>query len=476
MTRQTALLFILPFLFFYGCRNTTPASVWETVYPEIEKRIQPPVFRQTEYNILDFKAVPNQDTVLNHKAINQAIERCHAEGGGRVIIPAGIWHTGPITLKSNVELHLDDQAILLFTTDLSQYPLALTRWEGVDCYNYQPMIYARGEKNIAITGHGIIDGGATVEDWWSMNGNPRFGWKEGFVSQKIGRPVLFDWNERSVPIEERRLGDGYGMRTTLINFYDCENILIENITLLRSPFWSLHPLLCRNITVRGVHFENEGPNGDGCDPESCRDMLIEGCYFDTGDDCIAIKSGRNNDGRRWNVPSENIIVRNCVMRDGHGGVVIGSEISGGCRNLFVENCEMDSPQLERVIRIKTSNCRGGVVENVYVRHVRAGQCVEAVLKINLVYEPNERCATKVNPIVRNVFLEDVSCEQSRYGVMITALEDAVNVSNIELKECHFNGVEQGYFLSGEAQKIHFGNVFINGEKIAEGQNPETGIL
>ncbi|WP_064974717.1 glycoside hydrolase family 28 protein [Alistipes provencensis] len=465
--RLAILFLLLPNLFLAGCRGNSPASAWETVYPQIEKRIHPPVFRRADYNILDFGAVPDRDTVLNHPAINRAIERCSTEGGGRVIIPAGVWHTGPITLKSGVDLHLDERAVLLFTSDLQHYPLAETRWEGVECYNYQPMIYARGQKNIAITGRGVIDGGATVNDWWSMNGSPRYGWKEGIVSQKIGRPVLFDWNERRVPVEERRLGDGYGMRTTLLNFYECENILVENVTLLRSPFWSFHPLLCRNVIVRGVHFENNGPNGDGCDPESCRDMLIEGCYFDTGDDCIAIKSGRNNDGRRWNVPSENIIIRNCIMRDGHGGVVIGSEISGGCRNLFVENCEMDSPQLQRVIRIKTSNCRGGVTENVYIRNVHAGTCVEAVLKINLVYEPGEQCAAKADPIVRNIFLENVTCEKSRYGVMVTALENSANVSDIHLTGCRFNGIERGNFLSGQARDIRFSDTFINGIQCTE---------
>ena len=166
-----------------------------------------------------------------------------------------------------------------------------------------------------------------------------------------------------------------GLRPQMVNLNQCEGILIEDVTLLRSPFWVIHPLLSTDITVRGVHINNDGPNGDGCDPESCDRVLIENCYFNTGDDCIAIKSGRNNDGREGGQgrfagkPSKNIIIRNCKFNNGHGGVVIGSEISGGCQNVFAENCEMDSPSLDRVLRIKTNSCRGGIIENINMRNM-----------------------------------------------------------------------------------------------------------
>lgn len=168
--------------------------------------------------------------------------------------------------------------------------------------------------------------------------------------------------EDGVDMDERRFGPEDGLRPQLINFNQCDGILIENVTLLRSPFWVIHPLLSKNVVVRGVHINNDGPNGDGCDPESCDGVLIENCFFNTGDDCIAIKSGRNNDGRLWERPSENIIIRNCEMQNGHGGVVIGSEISGGCRNVYAENNKMDSPNLDRVVRIKTNTCRGRVMK------------------------------------------------------------------------------------------------------------------
>ncbi|MCM1355327.1 MAG: glycoside hydrolase family 28 protein [Staphylococcus sp.] len=441
------------------------ANAWSELYPEIEKMIKAPEFRDKDYPIFKYGKKSDTKGYLYTELINKVIDRCSREGGGRVIIPAGTWLTGPITLKSNVNLHLEEGATLLFTSDLKEYPVVRTRWEGVDCYNYQPMVYAYEQENIAITGKGTLDGGGTRENWWAMCGAVHFGWKEGIVSQRIGRPVLLEWNEKGVPVEQRRLGDGYGMRVQLVNPMMCKNVLIEGVTMLRSPFWVIHPALCDNVIVRNVHVQNDGPNGDGCDPDACKNVLIEGCYFDTGDDCIAIKSGRNRDGRDGR-PSENIIVRNCQMKNGHGGVVVGSEISGGYRNLFVENCRMDSPKLDRVIRIKTNNCRGGIIENIYVRNVEVGQCKEAVLKINLIYDQKEICNRAYAPVVRNVFLDNVNCNKSKYGVFIDAYDDRCNVSNIEVKNSNFNGVETGAFrLNGQAQDVRFSNLSINGQKV-----------
>lgn len=455
-------------------------KAWNDVYPQIEARIKAPTFRDKDYNILDFdktakkkkgkKATAKPADFLYTDMINGAIKKCNAEGGGRVVVPAGTYLTGPIHLLSNVNLHLEEGATLLFTFDLSKYyPMVETRWEGMDCYNYSPMIYAYKQENIAITGKGTIDGGASRDNWWGMVGNERWGWKPGMETQRKGRRILMEWNESGVDVFERRMGQGYGMRVQLVNPVDCKNVLIEDVTMLRSAFWVMHPLRCENVTVRGVHVQNDGPNGDGCDPESCKDVLIERCYFDTGDDCIAIKSGRNRDGLRWAKPSENIIVRDCYMKNGHGGVVVGSEISGGYKNLFVENCKMDSPELERVIRIKTNTCRGGVIEDIYVRNVEVGQCKEAVLKINLDYEPKEICKRAYPPTVRNVYLENVNCQKSKYGVYIIGLEDKCNVYDIEVKDCNFNGVAEGNKLTGEFKDVVFDNLKINGVQAVYGK-------
>ncbi len=431
----------------------------------IEKQIKRTSFPQQTYNITDFGALPEQPDTPCHDAINRAILVCNQNGGGTVLIPKGNFYVGPITLKSNVNLHLEEGATLRFLTDSKLYfPAVLTRWEGLDCYNARPLIYAYGETNIAITGKGVIDGQGANENWWAMCGVSQYGWKPGMISQNNGaRRRLLEWGETSTPIHQRVFTPEDGMRPQLINLYGCNTILIEGVTLLNSPFWVIHPLFCESMIVRGVHIFNRGPNGDGCDPESSKNILIENCLFDTGDDCIAIKSGRNADGRKWNIPSENIIIRNCKMKNGHGGVVIGSEISGGYRNLFVENCEMDSPELDRVIRIKSNSCRGGVIENIYVRNITVGQCKEAVLKINLQYENNEPCDRSFPPIVRNVYIKNITCQSSNYGVLINGLPDVTNIYDIRVEDCHFNNVtKSGCFLSG-AKDVQLNNLYINGE-------------
>ncbi|MBE6287831.1 MAG: glycoside hydrolase family 28 protein [Mediterranea massiliensis] len=434
---------------------------------KIEKAIKQTKFPDRTFLITDFGAQPDTPESPCHEAINLAILKCSLEGGGKVVIPKGTFYTGPLTLKSNVNLHLSEGAVLKFDTDQSLYfPGVLTRWEGVDCYNAHPLIYAYGETNIAITGKGIIDGQGSKETWWPMCGAAKYGWKEGMIAQRNGgRERLLMYAETSTPIYKRQMTPEDGLRPQLINLHSCHTILIEDVTLLNSPFWVIHPLFCESLIVRGVTVFNRGPNGDGCDPESCKNVLIENCTFDTGDDCIAIKSGRNQDGRKWNIPSENIIVRNCFMKNGHGGVVIGSEISGGYRNLFVENCRMDSPDLDRVIRIKTSTCRGGLIENIFVRNITVGQCREAVLRINLQYENREKCNRGYTPTVRNVHLKNVTCEKSQLGILIIGLEDNNHVHNISVEDCRFNNVSKnGNNISG-AKDVKFKNLYINGNLV-----------
>ena len=434
---------------------------WEKLYPRILKQIVTPTFKDATYNIAEYGAVPDSSGFLCHQIINSTINLCSSEGGGIVLIPNGVWHTGPIVLKSNVNLHIAEGGVLLFNTDVTLYPKVLTRWEGMDCYNTSPMIYAYEQENIAITGKGTIDGGASRENWWGMRR------LVAIPGQELrGRALLMKWSESNTPVDERTMAPEDNLRPQLINLYKCKKILIQDLTLTRPAFWTIHPLLCENLTVKGVTMHTQGaPNGDGCNPESCKNVLIEKCIFSTGDDCIAIKSGRNNDGRKWNIPSENIIVRNCRMQNGHGGVVIGSEISGGFRNLFVEDCEMDSPSLDRIIRIKTNNCRGGVIENVYVRNVNVGQCREAVLKINLVYEPGEDCRRDFPPFVKNINLDNVKCKQSRYGVYIAGFEDKANISNINLINCEWTGVSEDNKIDSLIEGLTFDNTTINGELV-----------
>ena len=449
--------------------SVAQAKAWdEEEYKRIEQSIKAPSFPQKDFLITKYGAKTTNTAAKNQKAINKAIAACSKKGGGRVIVPAGTFLTGAITMLSHVNLVVEKDAVLKFAFEPDLYPIVPTRWEGIDCLNLSPCIYAYKQTDIAVTGEGTIDGSGANDTWWPWNGHPRFGFKEGMISQRGGsRARLLKYAEDGVPMDQRIFTKEDGLRPQLINFYLCENILMENLTLLNSPFWVIHPLLSKNITVRGMKIINDGPNGDGCDPESCDGVLIENCYFNTGDDCIAIKSGRNNDGRLWDKPSENIIIRNCEMKNGHGGVVIGSEISGGCRNVYAENNVMDSPELERVVRIKTNTCRGGVIENINARNIKVGVCKESVLKINLDYEPKEVCCRGFVPTVRNINIENITCEKSKYGVQIIALDSVCNVYDINVKNCHFNGVKDGNFSSGQTRDVRFDNLFINGSLVLQ---------
>ena len=452
---------------------TIAAQGWdEATYKQIEQSIRVPQFVDKTYPITKYGAKPTNTAALNQKAIQKAIDACSKKGGGKVVVPAGEkFLTGAITLKDGVNLVVEEGATLEFAFQPELYPIVETSWEGLECFNLSPCIYAFKAKDIAITGKGTIDGGGSNDTWWPWNGNPRFGWKEGMISQRLGsRARLLKNGEDGIPMynekgertPERIFGPEDGLRPQLVSFNKCEGILLEDVTLLRSPFWVIHPLHSTDITVRRVKMINDGPNGDGCDPECCDRVLIEDCFFNTGDDCIAIKSGRNRDGRERNMPSKNIIIRNCEMKNGHGGVVIGSEISGGCQNVFAHDCVMDSPELERVLRIKTNSCRGGIIENINMRNVKVGVCKESVLKINLDYEHNEICCRGYNPTVRNVYMENVTSESSQYGVQIIGLEEDTYVYDINVKNCHFNGVKDGNFMSGKTRNINFDNLFING--------------
>lgn len=446
------------------------AAGWDdNEYKRIEQSIQLPKIAERQFLITSFGAKTTATAAQNQKAINRVISLVSKKGGGKVIIPKGTWNTGAIELKSHVNLVLEEGATLHFAFEPKLYPLVRTSWEGLACWNYSPCIYAYKATDIAITGKGTIDGGGNNDTFWQWNGSPRFGYKEGVTkeSQKLGsRSKLLKMAEDGVPFDERKFGMGYGLRPQLVNMVHCERILIKDVKMINSPFWVIHPLLSKNITVDGVYVWNEGPNGDGCDPEACENVLIQNCVFHTGDDCIAIKSGRNNDGRLWNQPSKNIIIRNCKMEDGHGGVVIGSEISGGCENVYAENCVMDSPHLERILRIKTNNCRGGQVQNINMRNVVVGQCKEAVVKINLDYERKEICYRGFEPIVNNVNVENVICQKSDYGVLIIGRDSLENVYDINIKNCKFDGVvKEPVKITGKTRNVKFDNLVINGSLV-----------
>ncbi|MGF7138576.1 glycoside hydrolase family 28 protein [Roseimarinus sediminis] len=399
---------------------------------QILKRINPPAFPDRDFQVADYGAL-GDGSFDNTAAFKAAIEACSNAGGGRVVVPEGRYLTGPVYLKSNVNFHISKGAVLLFSTRPGDYlPVVATRWEGVELMNYSPLIYAYKEKNIAVTGEGLLDGQASKEHWWPWSSGTDYGYSEGMPSQKDpgNRKALFAMAENGVPVSERVFGEGHYLRPQFVQPYLCENVLLQDFTIINSPMWVIHPVLCENVSIRNLTINSNGPNSDGCDPESCRNVLIEGCTFNTGDDCIAIKSGRNEDGRRINRPSENIIVRNCEMKDGHGGLVIGSEISAGARNIYIEDCKMDSPNLTRAIRLKTNSARGGTIDGVYARHIEVGEVEETLLKVNMVYEEGE--GHGYVPVVKNIRLENINCRKTRFPLFLLGSSES-EISDIVLK-------------------------------------------
>jgi polygalacturonase len=421
---------------------------------KILQRIKQPILPIKDFNISDYGAASDGKTDCT-QAFKKAIEEASKAGGGKVIVPKGEFLTGPIHLKSNINLYLAEGAIIKFSNDPNKYlPAVYTRWEGVECMNYSPLIYAYGQKNIAITGKGTLDGNG--ENWWP--------WRKS-EQRKIDRNRLFEYGRDGVPVKNRQFGGGR-LNPNMIEPYKCKNILIEGITIKNGPFWHIHPVLSQNIIIRNVKVEGTGPNNDGCDPESCKDVLIDNCYFNNGDDCIAIKSGRNNDARRVNVPSENIIIRNCYMKAGHAGIAIGSEITGGAKNIFVENCTIDDPNQDRAIRLKTNRTRGGFIKNVYVRNIEIGQVKDSVLLIDFFYPDPEKGNHK--PVVKNINLENITSKKSKYALYLRGFEDAP-IMDITLKNCRLENVANPNIIEN-VHNLKMDDVKINGHVVKSENN------
>jgi polygalacturonase len=413
---------------------------WQTVMPSILNRIKAPRFPNRTFHVK-----PKADGIQN------AIDQCSQAGGGKVIVPAGTYLTGPIHLKSNVNLEVSEGATIKFSRNPKDYlPVVFSRWEGVELYNYSPFIYAFGQQNIAITGKGTLDGQSDNDHWWP--------WK---TQGRADRNALFTAAEQGVPVKDRVFGDGHYLRPQFIQPYRCQNVLIEGVTIKNSPMWEIHPVLCRNVIVQGVSISTHGPNNDGCDPESCTDVLIKDCYFDTGDDCIAIKSGRNADGRRLNAPTENIIVQGCHMKDGHGGITVGSEISGGVRNLFAENCKLDSQNLDHALRVKNNAMRGGLLEHLHFRNLEVGQVAHAVITIDFNYE--EGAKGSFIPVVRDYTVDGLRSAKSKHALDVQGLTSAP-VIDLRLTNCTFDNVSEGNIVKN-VRNATLDNVKINGRNV-----------
>ena len=418
----------------------------------LRKKINVPIFPNKEFVVTSYGAIGDGKT-LNTDAFKKAIEDCSNSGGGHVIVPLGNFLTGAIYLKSNVDLHLVDSAKISFSTNPKDYPIVFTRWEGMELMNYSALIYAYGEKNIAITGNGTLDGNANWDTWWD--------WNKGRPSKQLkARDQLHEMNHKQTDPKTRIFGEGHYLRPNFIQPYNSQNILIADVRIINSPMWNVNPVLCENVTIDNLKIISHGPNTDGVDPESCKNVLIRNCYFDTGDDCIAIKSGRDEDGRRVAKPAENHIIEGCEMKDGHGGVVIGSEISGGAKNIYAVNCKMNSPNLDRVLRLKTSSSRGGIIENIFMKDIIVGAYKESAIHVNMFYEQ----PGNFMPTIRNIWVENLDVlDGGKYGIFVNAYKESP-VQNLKMMNCNIRGVEkpiQADFVKG----MQLINVTINGQTV-----------
>ncbi|WP_460941753.1 glycoside hydrolase family 28 protein [Spirosoma daeguense] len=458
-------------------------SVSEDGNPPTLPKVQTPTFRKDTLNIQKFGAVADGLT-LNTSAINKAIEQCNRAGGGVVLIPRGLWLTGPVTLKSNVNLHLAEGALLQFSDQRSIYPLVNTNWEGEDAVRNQAPISGTDLDNIAITGKGILDGAGDV---WRMVKRSKMTddqWKKlvasgGVVNDKKDQWYPSEQSFKGANMAVKKAGQPMSyyedikdfLRPNMLSLVRCKKVLLEGITFQNSPAWCLHPLLCEHITLRKVTAKNPwyAQNGDGLDLESCRNGLVEDCTFDVGDDGICIKSGRDEQGRKRGIPTENIIVRNCRVYHAHGGFVIGSEMSGGVRNLYVSNCQFMGTDVG--LRFKTARGRGGVVENIFVDGIDMTNIAGEAILFDMYYaakdpvpqhgESNElpvipaQPLTEGTPQFKSFQIRNVTCKGAETGILIRGLPEMA-VKDILIE----NAVLQSHkgLVCIEAENIRLKNV------------------
>lgn len=422
--------FIILFLVSLNCfaqNNNFPSDKVD----EIIKRIQLP--KIPSYQITVTKLGAKGDSISNAKpAFDKAMALCKKNNGGTIIVPKGVYTlNGPIHFVSNVKLHLEDGAKIRFGSNPKDYPLVLTSWEGTVLYNYSPMIYANNVENIAITGNGIIDGEA--KNTWIK-------WKP---LEKKDQLLSREMNHKNTPIKKRIFGEGHYLRPQLIQFVNSKNILVENVQIEDSPFWCVHLLKSKSITIRGVKYNAHNNNNDGIDPEYSSDILIENVLFDNADDNVAIKAGRDDEGRsNSNTPSENIVIRNCEFKGLHA-IVIGSEMSAGVRNVYVENSKFRG-YLKRGIFIKTNSDRGGYVKDIYFNNLTFGK-VEDCLYITANYhgEGSGLFPSKVS----DISFSNISCvEATNTGIVIEGFPDK-KVANIKLDNINIQSAKNGVTIT-----------------------------
>ena len=469
--RKTALL-LASGLFFASCcgENTATAYEYEYLYeglPFEMPRIHKPVFPDYAVNITDFGAI-GDGVFMNTDAFAKAIDHVTEKGGGKVVVPAGVWYTGPIVLKSNVNLHVDKGALVLFNPELKHYPLIDTWFEGWESRRSQSPISARGQENIAITGPGAFDGSGHA--WRSLQRYKVNQADWDFITSQNGTVV----NDRFIPAENR-----VALRPVMLSIIECKNILLEDFLIQNSPAWTIHPLLSENLIVDGLLVRNPAwaANGDGLDVESCKNVIVVNTHFDVGDDGICIKSGKDEEGRKRARACENILVDNCMVFKAHGGFVVGSEMSGGARNIRVTNCNFIGTDVG--LRFKSKRGRGGVVENIYASNLSmtdlateavlfdlyyvglsAAEVLEAGLELGDKDTDPIPAVTDETPAFRNIYISDIACRNAYRAMYFNGLPE-MNITNINIENCSITA-KYGAELR-EADGINLKNVYVEPE-------------
>ena len=438
-------------------------EAWDSL-PNLLKHITPPNFPQQDIYITDFGA-RDDFSFDSRPAILQAIASCHDNGGGRVILPFGKYFSdGPIHLKSNVNLHLEEGAILRFGDNSEKYtPLVKVRWEGTVCWNWSPLIYAFRQTNIALTGQGVIDGNGKN---WSVS------WRK---LQNPEKDVLRQMGNDLVPEDQRVFGngfldlnkdgkdDGHGdnrmhyLRPTLVEFYESENILIDSLTFKQAPFWTIHPVFSKNVTIKNISVYGDYLNDDGIDPDGCENVLIENCYVQTHDDAIAIKAGRDQDA--WNRPKcKNIVIRNCKLASGVNAFAIGSEMSGGVENVFVENCSLLKGK--HGLTFKCNLDRGGQVQRIFLRNIEIDTLKEAMFIFRMDYHGyrGNNFPTRFN----DFYASHITCNAvEEYAFKIIGVEEQpierIYLHDINIKKAGLDNIIH------HAETLLFDQISINGK-------------
>lgn len=481
-------LFTIAFLFVVAQKEKLPV-------------IKSPVFKKDTVSIKKYGAVADGNT-LNTKSIKTAIDALSKKGGGVVLVPQGLWLTGPIVLKNNINLHLAAGSTLLFTADKNEYQLVEANWEGLPQMRNQSPISATNAVNIAITGKGIIDGNGDVWRAVKKDKLTESQWKKKLASGGVLSDDKKTWYPSEGFMKGSKMPANPGMispdkdaafyqsikdflRPNLLLLTNCQLVLLEGVTFQNSPAWCLHPLMCENLTVRNVFVKNPwyAQNGDGIDVESCKNVLIENSVFDVGDDALCIKSGRDAEGRKRGMPTENVIIRGCTVYASHGGFVIGSEMSGGARNIWVNNCTFIGADIG--LRFKTTRGRGGIVENIFIKDIYMKDIPAEAILFDMYYMAKDPVALagekrelpkvefktvdETTPQFRNFHISNVYCNGAEKGIFVRGLPE-MHVKDIVLENMVLQA-KKGIDVQ-EASGISFKNIRI----ISAETNPVIDIV